>query len=129
MNPPDQYKSGICNIGEKEISVRKKFLLFFLPFVFLLTALCFSYSDSLLCWFALIAFTFAAIVLYLEIRYRFCILFGFFNLYNFGRLGNLSEVKCSDDRKRDRKRTLQIVVQALLVSVIYASVTHLLAMN
>lgn len=125
----DQYKAGICNMGDKEVSVRKKFLLFFSPFVIFFTILCFVNCISVLYWMALILFSFVMMVLFLEIKYRFCILFGFFHLYNFRQLGNLNEVTCKEDQKVDRKSVFRIVLQALFVSVIYSSVIHLLAMT
>ena len=123
------YKPGECNIGEREVSVRKKFLAFFTLVMAGFTVACFAWCDSLLCWFALIASSFAMIVLYLEIRYRFCIIFGFFHLHNFRHLGNLEEVKCKEDQQNDRKRVKKIVIQALFVSVIYSSIIHMMAMN
>lgn len=129
MEPDQQYKPGVCNMGEREVSVRKKFLAFFTVLMIGFTACCFAYCDSLLSWFALIASSFAVIVIYLEIRYRFCILFGFFHLYNFKHLGNLEEVQCKDDQRCDRKRVKKIIFQSLFISVVYSSVIHMMAMT
>lgn len=129
MNPEQGYKPGQCNIGEREISVRKKFLVFFSAVMTGFTISCFLYCESLFCWFALIASSFAMIVLYLEIRYRFCIIFGFFHLHNFKQLGNLEEVNCKDDQQQDKRQVKKIVFQALFISVIYASVIHMMAVS
>ena len=129
MDSDPQYKPGICNMGEKEIAVRKKLLGFFTVLMAGFTICCFAFCDSLFSWFALIATSFAAIVVYLEIRYRFCILFGFFHLYNFRHLGNLDEVHCKEDQKSDRKRVKKIVFQSLFIAVIYSSIIHMMAMN
>ena len=127
MDPDQRYKPGVCNMGEREVSVRKKFLVFFTALMIGFTVCCFAFCDSLVSWFALIASSFAVIVIYLEIKYRFCILFGFFHLYNFKHLGNLEEVRCKDDQNTDRKRVKKIVFQALFVSVIYSSIIHMMA--
>jgi hypothetical protein len=124
-----RYKPGVCNMGEREVSVRKKFLAFFTVIMAAFTVCCFAYCDSLFSWIALIASSFAMIVIFLEIRYRFCILFGFFHLYNFKHLGNLDEVNCKDDQKHDRKRVTKIVFQSLFIAVIYSSIIHMVAMG
>src|SRR5690242_10067932 len=129
MEPDQQYKPGICNMGEREISVRKKLLGFFSILMIGFTLCSFAYCDSLLSWFALIASSFAVIVIYLEIRYRFCILFGFFHLYNFKHLGNLEEVQCKEDQQSDRKRVKKIVIQSLFLAVIYSSIIHMMAVS
>ncbi len=116
-------------MGEREISVRKKFLVFFSIIMAGFTASCFAFCESIFCWVALIVSSFAMMVIYLEIRYRFCILFGFFHLYNFHHLGNLDEVRCKDDQSTDRKRVKKIVMQALFISVLYSTIIHMMAMN
>jgi hypothetical protein len=77
----------------------------------------------------LIASSFAVIVIYIEIRYHFCILFGFFHLYNFKHLGNLQEVNCKEDQRTDRKRVKKIIFQSLFVAVIYSTIIHMMAVS
>ena len=129
MESDPRYKPGICNMGEREISVRKKFLAFFSILTAGFTLCCFAYCDSMLSWFLLIATSFSVMVIYLEIRYRFCILFGFFHLYNFRQLGNLEEVRCKEDQRSDRKQVRKIVFQALFVAVVYSSIVHMMAVS
>jgi len=129
MDPDQRYKPGVCNMGEREVSVRKKFLAFFSVIMVGFTICCFAYRDSLFSWIALIASSFIVIVFYLEIKYKFCILFGFFHLYNFKGLGNLDEVQCTDDQRSDRKRVKKIIFQSLFISVIYSSIIHMMAMS
>ena len=129
MESDQRYKPGICNMGDREISVRKKFLGFFSILTIGFTICCFAYCDSVVTWIALIVSSFAVILIYLEIRYRFCILFGFFHLYNFKHLGNLNEVQCRDDQRTDRKRVKKIVYQSLFVAVIYSTIIHMMAVS
>lgn len=124
---PDRYLSGECNIGQREIHVRKKFLSLFLPLVFLLTIINFFLPQSIFVWSSLLFTSFCAIVLYKEIRSRFCVIFGFFNLYNFKELGNIEEAQKSQDRINDRKKVLQIVVGSLAVALIYTASVHYIA--
>jgi hypothetical protein len=129
MDPDQRYKPGVCNMGEREVSVRKKFLAFFSILMIGFTVSCFAFCDSVASWIALIGSSFAVIVIYLEIKFRFCILFGFFHLYNFKHLGNLDEVQCKDDQHHDRKRVKKIVFQALFISVVYSAVIHMMAVS
>ncbi|MEO8087212.1 MAG: hypothetical protein ABI763_10355 [Bacteroidota bacterium] len=129
MNPDQRYKPGTCNMGAREVSVRKKFLAFFAVIMIGFTICCFAYCDSIFSWIALIGSSFAVIVLYLEIKYRFCIIFGFFHLYNFKQLGNLEEVQCKEDQQCDNKRVKKIIFQSLFISVVLSSIVHMMAMS
>ena len=123
----NHYQPGHCNIGQKEIALRKKFFRFFAAFALFLTFAGIAWCYSIFVWIALLISVFAVIVIHLEIRYRFCILFGFFGLYNFDKLGVLHEVTDRDDARQDRRRVLQIVIESLVVSLAYASIIHLAA--
>ena len=129
MSSNNTYIPGKCNIGEQEVRVRKKFLSFLLPLAIGLTYLSLHYCQSFLCWTGLLILSFLSIVLYLEIRLRFCILFGFFNLYNFGKLGELMEVTNDGDCKKDRNRVMKIIFQSLFASLAYAYLVHMFATN
>ncbi|HRH65052.1 MAG TPA: hypothetical protein PLU53_02020 [Bacteroidia bacterium] len=123
----NDYKPGVCNIGQRELSVRKKFLNIFLPATVLLSAASFFLDSSLILWILLLISTFCMIVLYLELKFKFCIIFGFFSLYNFEKLGTIHEVKNQAHQSSDRKRVLEIVIQSFLFSLIYATSLHLIA--
>lgn len=127
MKSVDQYKPGSCNIGFNEVIVRKKFFRFFLILTILLSISAFAWSHSLITWFLMLFSSFSSVVLYLEIRYRFCIIFGFFNLHNFDRLGELHDVKNPQDARKDRRRVLEIVILSLMIALCYATAIHLIA--
>lgn len=122
----NQYHPGICNIGLQEVSIRKKFIWLFLPLTIFFTVTCLFYCHSLFLWFLLVASSFSLIVLYLEVKYQFCILFGFFSLYNFHRLGNLHEVKDKESIVKDRRRVWEIIVISSALSLSFATGIHLL---
>jgi len=123
----NQYKPGVCNIGQKEVSVRWKFIRLFLPVTAFLSIGSFYWWDSLWVWFFLLCSTFSLLVLCWEVRTRFCIIFGFFSLHNFRHLGELEEVENPDDIRRDRKRVWEITLQAMAIALGYATSVHLLA--
>jgi hypothetical protein len=74
----------------------------------------------------LVFVSFSFFILYLEIRHRFCILFGFFNLHNFRELGHLDQVTDHAHIRLDRRRVLEMVVQALAFSMVFATLVHFL---
>ena len=122
------YSAGKCNIGHREVSVRKKFLSLFLPLSLIFTIVNFFQPDSIVLWISLLLSTFCALVLINEIRTGFCIIFGFFHLYNFKSLGQLDEVKKVEHRKIDNRRVLRMFVGSLTFSLVYSSTVHFLAM-
>ncbi|MFM7725541.1 MAG: hypothetical protein ACKO7B_02475, partial [Flavobacteriales bacterium] len=100
----DSYEPGMCNIGPSEIRVRRLFFRITLAITLAMTTAAVFWSHSIILFFLLLFTSFSLIVLYFEIRYRFCILFGYFNLHNFRQLGHLEQV-CDDHHARlDRKR-------------------------
>jgi hypothetical protein len=121
-----QYRPGICNIGVQEVRVRKIFLNIFLILTAILTITTVYWNNSVVIWSMLLFTTFSTIVLGLEIRYKFCIVFGFFNLHNFKQLGHLDEIHDTENAKADRARVLQIILQALAVALLYSSSVHFL---
>lgn len=125
-NNKDQYTPGNCNIGMQEVCIRKKFIWLFAPLTIFFTITCLYYCHSLFLWFLLVISSFSLIVLYLEIKYKFCILFGFFSLYNFHRLGNLHEVKNRESINKDRHRVLEIVLISMALALSFSTAIHLL---
>ncbi|REJ82996.1 MAG: hypothetical protein DWQ44_02460 [Bacteroidetes bacterium] len=126
-NENNSYQAGICNIGNQEVKVRKKFIRFFIPVTIFFTFSCIWWCHSLLLWIFLVLSTFSLIVLYFEVKYRFCILFGFFSLYNFDRLGELHEVKNAEQANKDRKRVYEIAIVSMLLALSFSTAVHLLA--
>lgn len=126
-DPQNQYSPGLCNIGSREVRIRKKFEWIFFPLTILLTIACLLWCQSLLLWFALVFVSFSLIVLHLEIKYRFCILFGFFGLHNFEKPGNLHEVENPEHIRSDRKRVVQIVLFSLFLALSFSTAVHLIA--
>jgi hypothetical protein len=115
----DKYVPGCCNIGEKEIKVRQKFLLAFLLFTALLTAAAHLFHAT---WMIYVLYfcTLSTIVLFVEVTTRFCVLFGVFSLHNFNELGHLENVEDGRCKKKDRIKAIYIVAGAALLALPYA---------
>jgi hypothetical protein len=123
-NQDTNYQPGQCNIGHPEVNVRKKFFRLSIVLTLILSLASLRWFDSLLLWIILLSSTFSMIVLWLEIRYRFCIIFGFFSLYNFNRLGNLQEVNNPDYVRKDRGKVGKILIESLLISLAWGTLMH-----
>ncbi|MFZ7115302.1 MAG: hypothetical protein ACO1G9_08005 [Bacteroidota bacterium] len=122
------YIPGRCNIGPQELKVRRKFLMFFLPATLLISVAIFFFPESKMIWTFLLLTSFSSIVLIRETVTKFCVLFGFFSLYNFKQLGNLDHVIHFQDKHQDRGRVLRILVASLLFAFIYSSFLHYTAL-
>ncbi len=126
---PNSYEPGCCNIGLNEINVRKKFLMLFLPLSLILSIGSYFMPESKILWLVLIACSFSAIVLYSEIKNKFCVIFGFFNLYNFKKLGNLDHVEDVHKKQLDRRRVLKVLISSLFFALIYSTSVHYLVLT
>jgi hypothetical protein len=119
MHPPKEYKAGFCNIGEKEIRLRKKLLVLFIGAA-LFFSVCFLFYHDLLAVLLLAFFSSAiSFLVIMEIRKRFCILFGIFRFYNFGRLGHLDHVECKESTRKDRLTAMRMIMYSFLFAAIY----------
>ena len=114
----NQYKAGCCNIGEAEIRIRQKFLIFFLLISILLTITVHFY-HSLWVFYLLFLTTLATIILFVEVVSRFCVLFAIFSLHNFHEPGNLDDIDDMHCKKKDSLRALYIIMGAIVVALLY----------
>lgn len=121
------YIPGVCNIGKAEVERRKskfKFsivLLILVTIVFLLID-----SNTLLLGFLIGLATYASI-LFFQIRQKFCIAFGWFNLYNFGELNSKKvRITTNEFRQKDRLQVAKILAFSLATTVIYIGLIFLL---
>jgi len=124
QNNFNSYQPGKCNIGLREIIVRKKFLILFLPLSIILSASSYFIPDSKVIWLGVLVCSFSSIVLFSEIKYKFCVIFGFFSLYNFKQLGNLDHIQESDKKEKDRQRVLKTIVASMFLALIYSAMLH-----
>jgi hypothetical protein len=124
--PGDDYEPGVCNIGPDEIAHRLTLahigLLITLGFLVLLlithVPLLARFSVALPAWGTAVA--------YLQAWRRFCVAFGALGVFNFGQVGSRERVENPQQRARDRRRALEIVLLGLLAGVTTGAVAVLL---
>lgn len=114
----NSYKAGFCNIGEREIAIRQKLLLFSFGATVLFTILAHFFHSKIL-YFGLFFSVLSTVITMLEIKTRFCILFGVFSLYNFKEPGNLDDVTDQTCKRKDRLKALQYIIGCLMVTFPY----------
>jgi hypothetical protein len=121
MDNPDQ---GLCNIGERELRLRKKLLTVSTAVGLLAAYLFVFHHDSV--WLLLFFFLtlFSSILIYLEVRLRFCVLFGIFDLQNFGMLGDLKEVTCPEACRKARSKAIRMILHSFFLAAIVTGVLY-----
>ncbi len=123
QNNDNEYISGQCNIGSKEIERRNRKAILGLVISILGIALL-QYFNSSSTW-RLILFLpfFYTIICYYQAQHKFCVVFGIFAIYNFDNIGKIKRVNESNDKKKDRLNAWIIIFKsilfALLIVVIY----------
>jgi hypothetical protein len=126
MNPsPDQYVPGTCNIGKDELDKRKRLLLVSVCITLVFTAVVFFRMSTFL-FLLLCVSSYISILIYLEILYRFCVVFGITGNYHFSNSDSLQKTNDPVLRARDRKKTFIIGLQSLVIACIYSGLIYLL---
>lgn len=126
----DNPAQGLCNIGEREIKLRKKLLTISTAAGLLAAYLFIFHHDSV--WLLIFFFLtlFASILIFMEVRLRFCVLFGIFNLQNFGRLGELKEVSCREACRKAREKAIRMILNSLfMAAIITGALYYLICIN
>ena len=124
----EKYEAGLCNIGQQEINIRKKLFNFSLLFTLIMSSLSLSYYQHSWMLFLLFTSSFFTVLLLIEIRLKFCILFGLFNLYNFNNLGQLETVSDVYHSKKDRMKAFKIVSVSTLAAGMFTFVDYMLVL-
>jgi hypothetical protein len=119
MEESEKYEAGLCNIGRQEINFRKKLFNFSLLFALMMTCMSFSFFHH--SWMMVLLFSayFFTILLLIEIRLKFCIFFGIFNVYNFNKPGQLENIQSHKNSRKDRLKAIKILSFTALASVMF----------
>lgn len=113
------YTPGVCNIGKEEVKIRKKRLVVSFIAVIVFTYLSFDRADS--SWMKVFLFisSFACVLIYIEVRRKFCVIFGLAGYFNFGKPGKTEKVTNKDFLVKDRQRVLRIILASFLCALLY----------
>lgn len=116
------YVPGVCNIGPEEIARRRR-----LGWTGLLVALVlfvglFWFGANP--WWRLLVFFPAALSAsgFLQAYFQFCSGFGRRGVFNFGSLGQMTNIADDESKQKDRKRGSRIAIYAFAIGAIVALV-------
>jgi hypothetical protein len=120
------YIPGTCNIGPKEIIIRKKAsvlaAIFCCAFVVLMLLLHVNKAWRLALFFPAAAFG----VTFQQWYYKFCVAFGMKGIFNFGDLGKSFTIEQKEDYTKDRIKAFKMILVGMLFGVIISVLFYLL---
>jgi len=113
-----EYIPGTCNIGKGEIRRRQIVALIglFLTVTSMTALISSDAAQSARFSIFLPAMVFA--IGFVQSRKKFCLAYGFAGTFNFGKLGQISRVASTAERKADRTTALKILGQSALLAAV-----------
>ena len=121
-----EYIPGTCNIGKGGIRRRQLVALIGLILVITTTVGLVSAESPKSARLSVFIPALVFSIGFIESRRKFCLAFGLMGTFNFGPLGKLSRVADSEDRKRDRKTAISILIQSLSLALTITLIIYLL---
>lgn len=117
-----EYIPGSCNIGNGEIRRRQAVAIFglFLTTFSAVTILATDQSRNSRLSIFVPALIFA--IGFVQSRKKFCLAYGLAGTFNFGKLGQISKVQSTEDRKADRKTAVLILFQSVALAALITAV-------
>ena len=126
MNVNNDYIPGKCNLGSKEIEMRKRKALggLILTILSIIAIQIFHLSPK----YRLIIFIplFYSILCYYQAQQKFCVAFGIIGIYNFGNLGKSKRVIESEFKNKDIRNSWLIIFKTLLLSFLIVVIYYFL---
>lgn len=117
-----EYIPGSCNIGNGEVRRRQAVAIFglFLTSFSAITILATDQSRNSRLSIFVPALIFA--IGFVQSRKKFCLAYGLTGTFNFGKLGQISKVQSTEDRKADRKTAVLILFQSAALAALITAV-------
>lgn len=122
----DSYIPGTCNIGKGEIRRRQLVALVGLALSASSLAGLAATNAAPAARLGIFMPLSVAAIGFVQSRRKFCLAYGFMGTFNFGRLGQLSQVSSKESRAADRKTALVILGQSLGLAALLTAVVYLL---
>ncbi len=115
----NNYTPGQCNIGKEEVNIRRKWLAISIIDILVFTFLCFDRGSS--SWLNAFLFisSFALSIIYIEVKQRFCVIFGMAGVFNFNKPGRTEKITDKNSLLKDRQKVLKILLISFLFALIY----------
>ena len=120
------YIAGSCNIGKGEIRRRQLVALIGLVLTIITTFGLITSDSAKSARYGVFMPAFIFSIGFIQSRRKFCLAYGLMGTFNFGSLGKLSRVASAEDRKRDRRTAISILLQALSLALTITLIIYLL---
>ncbi|MGZ3865086.1 MAG: hypothetical protein ACXVC6_14970 [Bacteroidia bacterium] len=125
MSSEENYIPGVCNIGNEQLTKRKRFLAINIGvniiLIVLMAVLDADRSFRLLMFIPLAVTSVAA----QQVIYKFCYRFGLTGLYGFGKVGYDKKVPKNQFRELDRKKSMKMLVSSIVIAVMLTVLFYL----
>lgn len=121
-----EYIPGTCNIGRGEVKRRQLVAVFglFLTVFSAVSIVATDQSKSSRLSIFLPALIFS--IGFVQSRKKFCLAYGLAGTFNFGKVGQISKVQSTEDRKADRKTAVSILLQSVALAALITAVFYFL---
>ena len=121
-----EYIPGTCNIGEGEIRRRQLVAIFGLFLTTFSAATIIATDQSKNSRFSIFLPALIFSIGFVQSRKKFCLAYGLVGTFNFGKLGQISKVQSTEDRKSDRKTAVSILFQSAALAASITAIFYIL---
>ena len=117
----DNYIPGQCNIGKYEARKRLNSCIFgiilaagfsFFFYIFMI--------DKFIVFIILFGSMFAGVLGFLQYYNKFCVYFGFLQVFNFENITKLTKVLNLSDIEKDKQKALKLILISSIIALVYA---------
>lgn len=126
LNINNDYIPGQCNLGSKEIEMRKRkaFGGMIITLLSIIAIQIFHPSPN----YRLLIFIplFYSILCYYQAQQKFCVAFGIIGIYNFESLGKSKRVTQNEFKNQDRRNSWLIILKTFFLSFLLAAIYYFL---
>lgn len=121
-----EYIPGTCNIGKGEIRRRQLVAIFGLFLTTFSAATIIATDQSKNSRFSIFLPVLIFSIGFVQSRKKFCLAYGLAGTFNFGKLGQISKVQSTEDRKSDRKTAVSILFQSAALAASITAIFYIL---
>jgi hypothetical protein len=121
-----EYVAGSCNIGKGEIRRRQIVALFGIFLTISSATALLATDQSRSSRFSIFIPALVFSIGFVQSRSKFCLAYGLAGTFNFDRLGKISRVQSTQDRKADRKTAIVILLKSAALAALITAVFFVL---
>ncbi|MGB8492740.1 MAG: hypothetical protein WCE64_16925 [Bacteroidales bacterium] len=121
-----QYIPGRCNIGKKEIAMRRDAAITSTLLTVILMILFQMYPVNRLWRLTIFIPAVSAVIGFIQWYFRFCVAFGLKGVFNFGPLGKTFTVELDENIRKDRSTAVRRIIIGTLIAATITIIYFLL---